>query len=102
MRQGELHHVGERALLQLVAVQGQELLELTSHIAVLKEGKKENSVDLFKEYLMSFIKSHILKETGYLQVFDGCSFFFYVFASPEKQIFIVTKIIIYKMIYKEF
>lgn len=48
MRQGELHHVGERALLQLVAVQGQELLELTAHVAVLKGGEEEDSVDLFR------------------------------------------------------
>lgn len=38
--QGELHHVREWALLQLVAVQRQELLELTAHVTVLKQEKR--------------------------------------------------------------
>lgn len=64
LRQGELHHVGERALLQLVAVQGQELLELTAHIAVLKEEKKEKSVDLFKEKYKEFHQKLDFKRKG--------------------------------------
>lgn len=73
LRQGELHHVGERALLQLVAVQGQELLELTAHIAVLKEEKKEKSVDLFKEKYKEFHQKLDFKRKGFF--FYGCSFF---------------------------
>lgn len=37
--QSELHHVRERSLLQLVAVQRQKLLELTAHFAVLRGEK---------------------------------------------------------------
>lgn len=37
LRQSELHHIGERTLLQLVAVQRQKLLELTAHFTVLWE-----------------------------------------------------------------
>lgn len=39
LRQSELHHVRERTLLQLVAVQRQKLLELTANFTVL-EGQK--------------------------------------------------------------
>lgn len=39
--QGKLHHVREWPLLQLVAVQRQELLELTARITVLKQEKRD-------------------------------------------------------------
>lgn len=38
LRQSKLHHVRERTLLQLVAVQRQKLLELTAHVTVLGGG----------------------------------------------------------------
>lgn len=46
LRQSKLHHVGERTLLQLVAVQRQKLLELTAHVTVLGR-ERENKCNYY-------------------------------------------------------
>lgn len=60
--QRQLHHIREWSLFQLVAVQGQELLELAAHLAALGEGGPDST---FTQ--RAFVRSDILV------VFSPCS-----------------------------
>lgn len=69
LRQGELHHVGERSLLQLVAVQRQKLLELTAHFAVLR-GEKISTHMHVKDRKGLSLDPHTLHHLGKKKLYN--------------------------------